>query len=169
MGRLGIDDLEDLTVARLGSDGIAELLAAATECTLVFVADGWPSGVVVSFVADDDRIWITSVEGRRHTAAVWSDPRVTLVVTSAGTPLEGRRMVALRGLATVHADEETKRHVLLRLASRLAPSDPGAMVRLLDTANRVVIEVRALGVSVSHDSRKIAGDGRGGCELDEDT
>jgi hypothetical protein len=36
------------------------------------------------------------------------------------------------------------------------------MVRLLDTEHRTVVEVQIQKVSASHDSRKIAGDGRGG-------
>jgi hypothetical protein len=165
MGRLGIDDLEDLSVARLGAAGIAELLETATEATLVFAGpDGWPMGVVVSFVHDEDRFWVTAVEGRGHTLGVQRDARVSLVISSSATTLAGRRMVALRGTALVHAGESTKREALPKLAARLAPDDPEAMLRLLDSPKRVVIEIRPVAVSASHDSRRIAGDGRGGGE-----
>jgi hypothetical protein len=163
MGRLGIDDLEDLSVARLGAVEIADLLAAATEATLVFVGpDGWPMGVVVSFLKDDECFWVTAVEGRGHTLGVQRDARVSLVITNAGTSLAGRRMVAVRGTAWVHRDQATKRAILPKLAARLAPDGPEAMVRLLDSPKRVVIEIRPVAVSASHDSRRIAGDGRGG-------
>lgn len=163
MGRLGVDDLEDLTPARLEPDGIEELLATQTECLLSFVdADGWPRGAVVSFVRAAGSYWYTAVRSRRHVRTVAADPRVTIVVSNAGTALPGRRMVALRGRAVVHDRGKVKEEMLATIANRLAPADPSAMLRLLDSPNRVVVEVRPVGVSISHDSRKIAGNGRGG-------
>lgn len=164
MGRLGIDDLEDLRASRLGEAAIAELLDAATEATLVFASkeDGWPQGVVVSFLAAEGSLWVAAVEGRGHTRALTRDPRATLVVSSSGTALPGRRMVALRARAIVHGEPAVHQRILPLLAARLAPGDPAAMLRLLDTARRVVIELAEPRVVVSHDSRRIAGNGRGG-------
>jgi hypothetical protein len=164
VGRLGVDDLDDLRTARLGSAGIAELLDTATEATLVFAAeeDGWPQGVVVSFLPAEGSLWVTAVEGRGHTRALRCDPRVTLVVSSTGTALAGRRMVAVRARAIVHSDVAVRQRILPLLAARLAPGDAAAMLRLLDSDRRVVIELTQPRVVVSHDSRRIAGDGRGG-------
>lgn len=164
MGRLGVDDLEDLRTARLGQAGIAELLDTATEATLVFASeeDGWPQGVIVSFLQAEGSLWVAAVEGRGHTRALRQDPRATLVVSSSGTALVGRRMVALRARAIVHGEPAVRRRILPLLAARLAPGDPAAMLRLLDTDRRVVIELMEPRVVVSHDSRRIAGDGRGG-------
>jgi hypothetical protein len=163
MGKLGVDDLADLRAARLGGSGIEELLEAATECTLVFTGpDGWPMGVVVSFVRFEDEFWCTAVAQRQHAKGIAADPRVSLVVTSAGTALEGRRMVALKGRATVHTDRAIIERMLPVIADRLAPADPERMVRLLDTEHRVAISVRPSSVSASHDSGQISGDGRGG-------
>lgn len=166
MGRLGVDDLEDLRGARLEGEGVDELLAAATEGTLVFAAadDGWPQGVVVSFVRAGTSVWIAAVEGRGHTRALRRDPRATLVVSSTGTGLAGRRMVSLRGRAEVHPDPATRARILPLLAERLAPGDLATLVRLLDTERRVLIELADIRVVVSHDSRRIAGDGRGGSQ-----
>jgi nitroimidazol reductase NimA-like FMN-containing flavoprotein (pyridoxamine 5'-phosphate oxidase superfamily) len=164
VGRLGVDDLEDLRSARLGSEAIEELLDTATEATLVFAADhdGWPQGVVVSFARFEGSFWLTAVEGRVHVRGLRRDPRAALVVTNAGTGLEGRRMVSVRGRAVVHSDRETKDRILPVLARRLAPADPAAMLRLLDSERRVVVQLADPEVLVSHDSRRIAGDGRGG-------
>lgn len=165
-GRLGIDDLEDLTQARLGPLGCEELLDAATETVLAFNGpDGWPRAVVVSFTRHRGSWWIAGVRGRGYVRAIGDDPRVSLVVTNAGTALEGRRMLALRGQAVIHDDPVTRREMLPLIATRLAPSDPAAMVRLLDSPGRVVLEVKVVGTSVSHDSRRIAGNGRGGPAL----
>jgi general stress protein 26 len=163
MARTGIDDLEDLRALRLDDQGRQELLDTATECVFTFANPvGWPSGVVMSFLYADGRLWLTAVAGRAHAEAIKRDPRVTVIVSNAGTQLAGRRMVALRGVAFLHADEETKRWFLPRFARKLAPDDPDAFVRLLDSPERVVVEVRPVQVTASHDSRKMPGDGRGG-------
>ncbi|HEY3262594.1 MAG TPA: pyridoxamine 5'-phosphate oxidase family protein [Pseudonocardiaceae bacterium] len=162
MGTIGIDDLEDLRTLRLDQADRAELLDVQGECTFVFSRDGWPSGVVMSFLYADDRFWLTAVAGRAHAEALAADPRVTVVVSNRGTDLPGRRMVAVRGIAFVHADEQTKRWFLPRFAAKHAAGDPDAFARLLDSPKRLVVEVRPVAVTASHDSRKLAGDGRGG-------
>lgn len=163
MGRIGIDDLEDLRGLKLAGADRDELLSTATECTFVFAGpDGWPSGVVMSFLYAEDRFWLTAVKGRAHVAALAADPRVGIVVTSQGTDLPGRRMLAVRGTAVVHEDRETKDWFLPRFAAKLRAARPDEFVRLLDSPRRVVFEVTPTAVSASHDSRKMPGDGRGG-------
>jgi hypothetical protein len=44
----------------------------------------------------------------------------------------------------------------------MQPADPAAFARLLDSPKRLVIEVRPVAIAVSHDSRKMPGNGRGG-------
>jgi len=162
MGRVGVDDIEDLRGLTLDEHRRAELLNAATECTFAFVAeDGWPGAVVMSFLHERERFWLTAVHGRAHVGAVLRDPRVTLVISSAGTGLP-RRMLAIRGEVTVHEDRATKDWFLPRFAARHAPGDPDAFVRLLDSPRRVVFEVTPTGTAVSHDSGRMPGDGRGG-------
>lgn len=163
MGRVGVDDLEDLRSLRLDIDSRSALLEAATECTFVFAAEsGWPAGVVMSFLVHEGSYWLTAVAGRAHARAVAADPRVTLVVTNAGTGLPGRQMVAIRGVAIIHRDDATKRWFYPAFAARLAPGDPQRFSGLLDSDNRVILEVRPVAVSASHDSRRMPGDGRGG-------
>jgi len=142
MGRLGVDDLEDLKVTHLGRADQQELLAAQTECTLVFSdADGWPRGVVMSFIVVDGTFWLTAVEGRAHVQALDRDPRVSVVVSSAGSGLPGRRMLSVLGRATVHRDDRTRQWFLDEFTNRLQPSDPVSWRRLLDSPHRVVFEV----------------------------
>ena len=162
-GAPGEKDIEDLARARLGGEGQQELLEAQTEAVLSFLQDDLPTSVVMSFLADDDRhFWFATVEGRRQVKAIDADDRVAVVVSSTGTTLPGRRMVALRGTARVHRDRDVVMATVRRLAPRLAPDDPDAFVRLLDSPNRVVIEVTPTTVTASHDSTRLAGDGRGG-------
>lgn len=162
MGRLGVDDLENLKGTHLDKADQAELLTAQTECTVIFSDDdGWPCGVVMSFFVDGGTFWLTAVEGRVHVRALDRDPRCSIVVSSAGSGLPGRRMLSVRGEGTVHRDPETKQWFLDQFTSRLQPEDPVAWRTLLDSPKRVVFEVRPTSVLVSHDQRKIAGNGRG--------
>jgi nitroimidazol reductase NimA-like FMN-containing flavoprotein (pyridoxamine 5'-phosphate oxidase superfamily) len=163
MGRIGVDDLEDLRTLRLDDEGRDELLSTQTECTFVFAGpDGWPVGVIMSFLYADDSFWLTATRTRAHARAIVDNPRVTLVVSSAGTSLEGRRMLAIRGVAEVRDDRETKDWFLPRFAAQLKTAKPEEFTRLLDSDNRVVFKVRPVGIAASHDSRKMPGDGRGG-------
>lgn len=161
--RVGTQDLEDMRQARLDDAGLVELLTAARECTFLFAdADGWPAGVTMSHLYADGAFWLTAVTGRAHVTAVERDPRVGLVISNAGTDLPGRRMVRIRGRATVHRDRETLDRVLPRLAAHLAPHGQDRMLRLLDSPRRVLLRVELVSIPQSHDSRKVAGDGRGG-------
>lgn len=162
MGKLGVDDLEKLKGTNLDKTDQAELLSNQTECTFVFAGDdGWPSGVVMSFIVVDGTFWLTAVEGRAHVRALAADQRVSIVVSSAGSGLPGRRMLSVRGEVTVHRDDATKQWFLDQFTSRLQPEDPVAWRKLLDSPKRVVFEVRPTVIAVSHDQRKIAGNGRG--------
>lgn len=163
MGRLGTDDLEDLSAARLAAADQEELLTTQTECTFVFAgADGWPTGVVMSFLWDGTAFWLTAVSSRRHVKALARDDRVTLVISGIGTDLAGRRMLSIRGRASVHTDPETKAWFFEHFAQRLNPDARPDFIRLLDSPHRVVVRVDPVQLFASHDSRRIAGDGRGG-------
>ncbi|WP_026927548.1 pyridoxamine 5'-phosphate oxidase family protein [Granulicoccus phenolivorans] len=163
MGRLGIDDIENLRSVRLGLAERDELLAAQTECTFCFRGpDGWPSGVIMSFLLAEGHFWFTSVAGRPQVDRLAEDARVSLVVTNAGTDLPGRQMLTLRGTAVVHRDAARKDWFFGEFTRRHQPADPAAFRRLLDSPNRVVIEVTPTGIAASHDSRRMPGNGRGG-------
>ncbi|MDP3968280.1 MAG: pyridoxamine 5'-phosphate oxidase family protein [Nocardioides sp.] len=160
--RPGEKDIEDLAAARLSLSGQHELWAAQTEAVFSFLQDGLPTSVVMSFGVDDaGHFWFATVEGRHQVRAVDADDRVAIAVSSTGTDLAGRRMVALRGTATIHRDRDVVRRTIEWLAPRLAPEDPEAFVRLLDSPRRVVLEVEPTRVTSSHDSSRLAGDGRG--------
>lgn len=157
-GRAGIDDLESLRGTGLDKADQDELLATQVECTLTFHdRHDWPQGVVMLFVYVDGRFWLTSVEGRPQVRGLDRDDRATVVVSSAGSRLRGRRMVAVQGHARIYRDEETKSWFLDVFSQRMEPSDPEHFRRLLDSPRRVVIEVEPVKVAVSHDNRKVPG------------
>jgi general stress protein 26 len=160
---VGVDDNEDLTSLRVDAQTQHQLLAAQGECTFAFATEeGWPAGVVMSYLYRDGVFWLTAATGRSHVRAAQRDSRVTLVISNAGTDLPGRRMLAVRGRATVHTDAGTKQWFYPAFAQRHAPDHPEAFQQLLDSPNRVVLEVRPVRIAVSHDSTKMPGDGRGG-------
>jgi general stress protein 26 len=160
---VGVRDIEDLRGTHLAGDDREELFTAQTECTVAYSSrEGWPAAVVMSFLRRNGRFWLTAVAGRDHLESLRADPRLTIVVDNRGTELPGRRMVAVQGTVVVHEDRPTKYWFYPAFAARMAADDPAAFVRLLDSPRRAVLEVTPTGRQVSHDSRKIAGDGRGG-------
>jgi hypothetical protein len=171
MGQLGIDDVDDLSGVKLLPEDRDHLLATQSECTFVFNREGgWPTGVVMSFVYQDDCFWIASVITRPQVAQLNDDPRVTVVVSNAGTDTPGRQMIAVRGTAIVHQPgTETFDKMLYAIGARLQPADPMAFVRLLDTPKRRVLQVVPVSTTTSHDSRRMPGDGRGGPAKPEET
>ncbi|MEV4643494.1 hypothetical protein [Saccharopolyspora sp. NPDC049357] len=163
MSRVGIDDLENLQSVRGSSSSIDELIEAQSEAVVSFTSDtGWASGVVMSYVRHGGAFWVTAVSDRAHAKAFRRDPRVSLVISATGTHLPGRRMVSVRCLAHAHVDEATRHWFYGALGERLSVEDRDAFFSLLDSENRVVFELRPVRVAVSHDSRKLPGDGRGG-------
>lgn len=159
----GTTDIEKLSGARLTSDARAALLAEQTECTFGFLGEGGgPEAVILSFVIDDGTFWITSVAGRVQVRGVERDPRVSIVVSGTGTAAAGRQMLAFTGTATLHRDLTGLDDKLDLLASRLAPAHPEKFIALLTSPGRLLIEVTPTTVTASHDSRRLAGDGRGG-------
>lgn len=163
MDNTGSQDIEDLRGLRMARESQAELIEAQTECTVVFGNEnGWPSGVVMTYLEWGGCFWLTAVEGRVHVRGVERDPRISLVISNAGTQLPGRRMISLRGTAVVHRDDETKQRVLTAFAQRHQPDEPEKFIRLLDSPKRLVLQVYPTAVAVSHDSSKLPGDGRGG-------
>jgi hypothetical protein len=162
MGKLGVDDLENLKGTHLDKADQGELLSAQTECTFIFSDEnGHPCGVVMSFFEQDGVFWLTAVEGRHQVKGLDRDPHCSIVVSSAGSGLPGRRMLSIRGEGTVHRDDETKQWFLDQFTTRLQPTDPVSWRKLLDSPKRVVFEVRVASILASHDQRKIAGNGRG--------
>ncbi|SFN25334.1 Pyridoxamine 5'-phosphate oxidase [Pseudonocardia ammonioxydans] len=160
---VGTRDLEDMRQARADQDAIDELVAAAGECVFLFTAaDGWLAGVTMSYLHEDGVFWLAAVTDRQHARAVERDSRVGMVISNRGTDLPGRRMVRIKGRATLHRDRATLDRMLPRLAATLAPAGAEQLHRLLDSPKRVLIRVQTLSYPQSHDSRNVAGDGRGG-------
>ncbi|WP_028472381.1 pyridoxamine 5'-phosphate oxidase family protein [Nocardioides alkalitolerans] len=162
MSELGTKNLEKLKGTHLDQEDQQELLQAQTECSFIFSdAEGWPRGVIMSFIHRKGSIWLTAVEGRAHVKGADRDERVSIIVSSKGSGLPGRRMISLKGRVKVHRDPEVKDWFLHEFTHALQPADPDSWRALLDSPQRVVFEVVPEGRPTSHDQRKIPGNGRG--------
>ena len=136
---------EDVRSYTLDSDDELELLAAQTECTLIWAGkEGWPMGVIVNFIHRDGRFWLTASEERPRIASIRKDPRVSIAVTSKGSAVKERRSITYKCMAEVHTDRETLDWVLPEFAAAMRPGEPEkaeAFRQMLDSPERVVLEL----------------------------
>ena len=98
-------DYEDVTMYTLDADVEERLLLAHNECTFIWSnREGWPVGVIMSYVWRRGAFWLTASGQRARVTAVRRDPRVCVVVTSTGSPLPRNKAVTWKGTCTVHDD-----------------------------------------------------------------
>jgi nitroimidazol reductase NimA-like FMN-containing flavoprotein (pyridoxamine 5'-phosphate oxidase superfamily) len=106
--------------------------------------EGWPVGVIMSYVYRDGRFWCTAARHRKRVRAIEREPRVAVCVTSTGTRLPRNKTVTYKGLATVHDDANVKAWFFPALAAAVRPGDEigqRQFAAFLDSPGRVVIEV----------------------------
>jgi len=136
---------EDVTIYGLDEDVEERLLLAHNECTFIWSnKDGWPVGVIMSYVWRKGAFWLTASGQRARVAAVRRDPRVSIVVTSTGSPMPRNKTVTWKGTCTVFDDEETKRWFYPELAGALHGDDRERrddFVAFLDSPRRVILRV----------------------------
>jgi general stress protein 26 len=149
---------EDVTAYGLDDDDERELLLAHNECTFIWSnREGWPVGVIMSYVWRRDRFWLTAASQRARISAVRRDPRVCVVVTSTGSPLPRNKTVTWKGRCTVHDSRPVKDWFYPELAAALNPGDPGRARQFeafLDSPRRVVLEVEPT-QRISYDGAKM--------------
>jgi nitroimidazol reductase NimA-like FMN-containing flavoprotein (pyridoxamine 5'-phosphate oxidase superfamily) len=140
----GIDDYEQVSVYGLGDAQREELLRENAECTFNWsTRDGWPVGVIMSYLWKDGRFWLTAGAHRHRIEAVRRDPRVSIVVTSTGTRLGPAKSVTAKGRCVVHEDAETRAWFYPEFARKLQPDAARAaeFEHRLDSPLRVILEV----------------------------
>ncbi|MCC6383171.1 MAG: pyridoxamine 5'-phosphate oxidase family protein [Dehalococcoidia bacterium] len=139
----GAKDHETVSIYPLDERQREELLTTASECSLNWsTSDGWPVGVIHSFVWKDGRAWITAGAHRHRIAAIRRNPKVSVVVSSAASKRGPGQSLTLKGRAVVHEDRETKDWFYPALAYK-GLSGPAAedFVQRLNSPLRVIIEV----------------------------
>jgi nitroimidazol reductase NimA-like FMN-containing flavoprotein (pyridoxamine 5'-phosphate oxidase superfamily) len=139
------ENYEDVTVYGLDDDVEEQLLLAHNECTFIWSnKEGWPVGVIMSYVWRKGCFWLTASSQRARIAAVRRDPRVCVVVTSTGSSLPRNKAITWKGTCELLDDRETKDWFYRELADaimggRNARSD--AFAEFLDSPRRVILKV----------------------------
>jgi len=141
-----LQNYEDVTVYGLDDDIEEELLLAHNECTFIWSnKEGWPVGVIMSYVWRNGSFWLTASSQRARIAAVRRDPRVCIVVTSTGSPLPRNKTVTWKGTCVLHDSAKVKAWFYPALAAALRGDDPvqrDAFAEFLDSPRRVILEVQ---------------------------
>ena len=153
------ENYEDVTAYDLDSEVEEALLLAHNECTFIWSnREGWPVGVIMSYVWREGRFWLTASGQRARVSAVRRDPRVCVVVTSTGSPLPANKTVTWKGTCTIHDDAATKAWFYPELAAALMGASESAQTRFisfLDSPRRVVFEVEPT-QRIGYDGAKMA-------------
>jgi len=140
-----IEDYEDVTSYTLDESTEADLLEAQNELTFIWSnREGWPVGVIMSYVFRDGNFWCTASSQRKRVAAVRRDPRVCVVVSNKGTRVQGSRSVTYKGRCTLRDDAATKAWFYPALAQAINPDDPDRarrFAKFLDSPRRVIFEI----------------------------
>jgi hypothetical protein len=138
-------DYEDVTMYTLDADVEEQLLLTHNECTFIWSnKEGWPVGVIMSYVWRKGRFWLTASGQRARVVAVRRDPRVCIVVTSTGSPLPRNKAITWKGLCTVHDSSVGTDWFYGELARALEPRDDRRAAQFesfLDSPRRVILEV----------------------------
>jgi general stress protein 26 len=139
------ENYEDVTIYDLDETDEHELLLAHNECTFIWSnKEGWPVGVIMSYIWRDGVFWLTASGQRARVSAVRRDPRVCIVVTSTGSPIQRNKAITWKGTCTVHDDDATKAWFYPELAAALRPGDEKGQayfVKFLDSPRRVIMRV----------------------------
>ena len=137
-------DYEEVSDLTLSKDDQEILLHTQNECVFSWRrADGWPVGVVMSYVWREGKVWLTASKQRPRVAAVRRDDRVSVAISSAGTRMPPAT-ITIRGRCEILDDVETKRWFYPALAAALIPKNEKhqeGFVQMLNSPRRIVMAV----------------------------
>jgi len=140
-----VANYEDVRGYPIDPDVEERILASQNEATLTWSRrDGWPVGAIMSYVWRDGKFWLTASSQRPRVAAIRRDDRVSVVVSSIGTPLGPAKAITYKGRCTIRDDRATKDWFYPALAAAILPGDERtqrAFQRMLDSPRRVILEV----------------------------
>jgi hypothetical protein len=156
---MALTDYEDVTGFTLDEARMGDLLAAQNECSFVWsTRDGWPVGVIMSYVWRDGRVWLTASRRRKRIAAIQRDERVSVIVSGLGTAIGAGKTVTIKGRCRLHDEADVKAWFYPALATAIFPGNERRQQnfsRFLDSPGRVIIEVAPV-ATISHDIDKLA-------------
>ena len=131
-----MENYEEVSTLTLTDDDRETLLKSQNECVFIWrKSDGWPIGVVMSYVWRDGKVWLTASGQRPRIMAVSRDSRVSVVMSSTGTRMPPAT-ITISGRCEILDDPETKRWFYPALAAALIPRNEkqqAGFVRMLDS------------------------------------
>jgi hypothetical protein len=149
---------DDVSQYILDKEDEQALIAAQNECTFMWsTKDGWPVGVIMSYVYDHGYFWLSVSSLRVRVQAVAREPRTSISITSKGSEIKAPFSLTYKGTCDVLGDQETIDWFLPALAKRLRAGDEQAQkefVRLNNTPNRRVLKFKPV-KKIGFDSRKM--------------
>ncbi|MFN3215941.1 MAG: pyridoxamine 5'-phosphate oxidase family protein [Acidimicrobiales bacterium] len=149
---------EDVTVFGLDDEDELKMLALQNECTFIWSnKEGWPVGVIMSYVFVDGCFWMTLSSQRARVPAMRRDPRCAVCVTSKGTSLGANQTVTYKGTCEILDDDETKAWFYPALAKAIRPDDEQAarnFAGFLDSPRRVIFKITPT-QRIGYDGRKM--------------
>jgi len=137
------DNYEDLTECGMSDEMERELVYTQKNCVFMWTnSKGEAFGVVMSYLPKDGKFWLTAAEKRKRIPALRRNPRASICINGAGTPLTSGKTVSYKGSCVIHTDRETKDWFYPEFAGFLRPVAAEAQVfqKFLDSPDRVVIE-----------------------------
>ena len=143
----GADDHETVSIYPFSEQQINELMTKAGECTFNWgTIDGWPVGVIMSFLWKNGSVWVTAGAHRHRISAIRRDPRVSIVVSGAAAqhlPGSPAGAITIKGRAVIHEDRSVKDWFYPEFSGKGNPDAAAAQAFAdrLDSPLRVVIEV----------------------------
>lgn len=145
MGFSMIENYDDVTPYSLDPDKQELLLTSQHELAFVWgTKDHWPVGVMMSYVWHNGSFWLTATSQRKRIAAIRRDPRVSVIVSGAGTPVGPATTVTAKGRCVIHDDDETKAWAYPAISEAVL-GGPGPMTdmftSMLDSERRLILEV----------------------------
>ena len=149
---------EDVTVFGLDDADELKMLELQNECTFIWSnKEGWPVGVIMSYVFVDGCFWMTLSSQRARVPAMRRDPRCAVCVTSKGTTLGANQTVTYKGTCEILDDDETKAWFYPALAKAIRPDDEQAarnFAGFLDSPRRVIFKITPT-QRIGYDGRKM--------------
>lgn len=149
---------DDVSHYTLEEDDEQALIDAQNECTFMWsTKEGWPVGVIMSYVYDRGYFWLSVSSLRVRVQAVAREPRTSISITSKGCGMEAPLSLTYKGTCEVLSDQQTIDWFLPALAKRLRAGDEQAQtdfVRLNNTPNRRVLKFKPV-KKIGFDSRKM--------------
>ena len=140
-------DHEIVSIYGFSKDQIDKLMTDTIECNLMWsTKDGWPVGVIHSFVWHEDKIWLTFSAHRHRAQAIKRDNRVSVTVTSTAAITKDcpQGSATIKGRGFFHDDDETKSWFYRALSKKVSPNNQAGednFYAVLDSPLRVILEI----------------------------